>query len=925
MLSMPKHPVAVNLLVQFLILIMYFVCPPAANAEPQPPRIQKSTPSSLRENSQTQEPRFQSSLKSREDNGPFVKVVFRNDLTLVIKEDHGIPLASLNLLIKLPPLNPTSENELMIRVAAEALFSFDDPNGENPVAALGGICRKTVTPANLRWNVTVPVANLQKAISIIARRLMDPRPTASAPNGYLKRIAGDLLQQSEGRQSRELFILGGFPPSFQVPDEMSSQAADSLRSFMRSIAQGRQIVISVVGDVDREKTIQGIVENLLNLPSAEVKLAVSSIVPTQVTGLRYFQIPSFPGHAGISLYFPSKNTPQALLELLASLLTQGEISTLGHELSLQRSLALSLSAQQLVVGKERYFSIAASSRTERLDELSVGLITRLRSLAEAPLSDDELLRARQQFLVKRYRENAFPSLVSERLAEAEAASGYSAYGSMVSEVQKVNAEDIHHLVTDLLVVEKAHIIEQWPMGQDERSFSSESYADFLALTIPRSLQRLGKKVQQASSVIAIPSERTGPYLSGLDRTQLKAMDWARYSILRGPNVFVAEYHLTPLVTILALYPGGQLLESQAQAGMTALALLSAIQSVKDKTHDELWFQLDALGVSLSPIVEGDTFGFALTTPRASAASAIDLLIQILLEPHFTPEDVAAAKAVLIERYQSQLEDPSSFSSDRLNAQLFEFSGLYPSLLNRISDIRKATEKDLSSWWSKIAGDITPSLLILGDTEGTEYVTPFARKLSTSKWKPPALEKLSILKAPKLPVLVEGTLRGIPSPLLVFGFRGPNFVSPQTEAIQLGRYLFDGLFPRTSVHDYYYLRVFEGEAIMGGGPPTAHADRILKQMAELIASDSKLNAALLKWQTATELEQLDPIEKGLSYYRWLLFYPNMEGINKAQKSSRSMSLTQLREALHAVFAPQNLIVFSLSEQMTHAAPPPSPAK
>jgi predicted Zn-dependent peptidase len=922
---MPKRPAAANLLLQFLILITYCVHPPAGNAEPQPPRIQQSTFPSPRKNSQTPETRFQGSFKSREDNGPFVKVVFRNDLTLVIKEEHGTPLASLNLLIKLPPLNPAGENELVIRVAAEALFSFDDPNGENPVAALGGICRKTVTPADLRWNVTLPAANLQKAISIIARRLMDPRPTASAPNEYLKRIARDLLQQSEERQSRELFILDGFPDSFQVPDEMSSQAADSLPSFMRSIAQGRQIIMAVVGDVDREKTIQTIVENLLTLPSAEGKTAKSSIVPSEVTGLHYSQIPSMPGHSAISLYFPSKNTPQALLEILASLLTQGEMSTLGHGLSFQRSLALSLSAREIAVGKGKYFSIRASCRAERLDELSVWLITQLHSLAEAPLSDDEVLRARQQFMVKRYRESAFLSLVSERLAEAEASSGYASYGRIVSEVQKVNAEDIHHLVTDLLVIEKAHVIEQWPVGQDERSFTSESYADFLALTVPRSVQRMGKKVQQASSRVSIPSERAGPYVAGLDRTQLKPMDWGRYSILRGPNVFVAEYHLTPLVTILALYPGGQLLESHAQAGMTALSLLSAIQSVKDKPHDELWFHLDALGVSISPIVEGDTFGFALTTTRASAESAIDLLIQILLEPRFTAGDVAAAKAALMERYQSQLEEPSSFSSDTLNAALFEFSTLYPPLLSRIANTRTATEKDLSSWWSKIAGDVTPSLLILGDTEGTEFVTGFARKLSTSKWKPPALEKLSSIKAPKLPALVEGTLRGIPSPLLVLGFGGPGFASPQTEAIPLGRYLFDGLFRRTCVRDFYYLRVFEGETIIGDGPIAGTSDRILKRMAELIASDSRLNAALLKWRTATELEELDPVQKGLSYYRWSLFYPNVEAIKKAQDNSRTISLTQLREALNAVFARQNLLVVSLSAPMTQAAPPPSPEK
>jgi predicted Zn-dependent peptidase len=902
-----KPPLRLSM-VLFLVVIFFLpMTLPAQSTRKQP---RKPGASSSKESTQPTLSRLIGNFKSREDHGAYSKVVYRNDLVLVVKEHHATPLAALTVRWKIPGLSPSAENELMLRLAALTVFPViempEETHAEGSVYSLGGIPHLSVFPDCIEWTVTFPAENIQKIYSLVAQRLLKMDPSPELVSSALKALTRAEQGSNQGLENRELFIIAGYPPSSTVLSESSPALLNSLKQFLYRALQAQQIILSIAGDLDRENVIQRVGDTFLSIPAGESKKKATGSTPDLTTGLRYVLTPSTDGMAGLDLYFPSKSAQASTAKILSSLLVDGEMSFLKHDLVYQRALVSSLSAHSLEVNGERFFSLHFSSPPEDFDQATVYLMARLRQFTSTTPSDDEMLRARRQFNLEWDLTHQSPSGVSQDLAEDESGRGYLAFTSVLSDIEKVTAQEVNRAASELFSLDHAVAIEHWPLAAGSRLYTSETYRDFIELAVPRALTKLGKKVEQAGANLPATGG-TAPYAGNLDRSQLKAAEWTKYSILRGPSVFVSEFHVTPLVTIEVLFSGGQLLESNDNAGMTALSVLSSIQSLKDKTHDELWFHLESLGATLSPIVEDDVYGYALTAPPATAAACIDLLLEMLLDPRFTPEDVSASKARILEQFQSQLNSPWGVASDQLKTTFFSHTQMYPPIKQRLTNVRKASEKEALAWWNRIQKDVQPTLVILGDTEGTEFVAPFARKLSSSKWNQTILEPLSSIKTPKLPALAQESSQNTLSPLLMLGFGGPGFGAPNADVIEVGNWLFSGVFDHTHVSEFYYLRYFEGDRAGSAGDPSVIASQSVRQMSALLGNDTALRNAQQMRQTGLSLRALDPILKGLNFYRRSLHSPDVEALRKAEQATSQMTLPQLREVLNSIFQSQNMMV------------------
>jgi|GEM_PF-4747484 len=904
----------------FIFLLASLTSPPRLFAQSTRQRSRQSPTTRTAESAQPVSPRLLGPYKSREDNGPYVQVVYRNDLILIIKEHHATPLASITVLVKVPELPPNAENELLLQIAALTIFpSSEDVESAPPdssIQAMGGITTTAVTPDRLQWTLTLPAESIPKAYPLIVERLAAVEPSPSLVASALKHLSRIEAFGDSNDSSQEVFLLAGFPSTIAVPSEVSQDLLNSFRQFLKRVLQASHMVVSIVGDIDREKTIQRVGENFLALPAGESKPKMNPPTSNPTAGLHYALLRSTDGQAALSLYFPAKSAYDPAFAILSSLLVRGEMSHLRHDLISQKALISSLSAHSLVVEGENYLTIHFSCPPENLDEASVYLIARLRQFASAAPSDDEILRARRQFALAWSAENRAPATISQTLAEYEAGPGYMSYMSMPARVEKVTAQELYGTTSDLFSLDHIYGIEHWPFNPASRSFNADTYKDFLSLAVPRAVSKIGKRVEQASANLPPIKERPSPYLGNFDRSQLKEAPWNKYAILRGPTVYVSEFHLSPLVTFEVLYPGGQFFESHDSAGMTALTVMSAIQSTQSKTHDELWFQLESLGATLLPIVKDDLFGYALIIPPSTASAGIEVLLEMIQEPHFSPDDVATAKSRLVENLRSQLMSPRTFAEDKIKTTFFSHTDLYPTLNAQIANIQKATEKEVSAWWTRIQKDILPTLFILGDTEGTEFVAPFARKLSSSTWRAPALEPLTSIKTPKLPVLLQEPRENAQFPLLTLGFAGAGFGTTSSDAIEVGQWLFSDVFDRTRVSEFHYLRFFEGTRMESGEVASGWTDQVVKQMSKALANDAAIISARKRWQTDSILRDLDPVLKGFSFFRRSLFSPDVDFANKTEQTIAQMPVAQLREALLAVFTPQNMIACLLVPQVAH---------
>jgi predicted Zn-dependent peptidase len=864
-------------------------------------------------------PRLVGDFRSRQDNGPFTKIIWRNELVLLIKEHHATPLASVSVLIKIPSLAPTSENEFLLRLAAKAIFpgvsSPDFTRGDSGLESLGGITESKVLPDSIRFTVTFPTEVITRIYPFITRGLSTTNLNVVALEQAQLSLRRDFQPLAKDDQGRNQFLVAGFPAKFSMTEGSSQNLLNSLNQFLRNALVGPNIVVAVVGDIDRERVIEQISKNLLSVPAPSSPKKEVPTPPSAAPQFHYELVPTSVGPSGLELYFSAKSTPPAILAQLSALLTHGETSYLKDFLVTQRPLATSVSSRTAFIDRTPYLLIRLSCPHESLDEASIFLFARLQQFVHSNPTPDEMLRARQQITLSWNLDDRTPSSISEKIVEYESNLGWFPYTRMMAEIEKVTADEVRNAAEEMFQMDRAFVIERWPLGQSARTFTPDTYQTFISLALPRALPRLAKSVEVAAAGAQKPPEKPLPYAGDFDRTQLKAQEWTKFSILRGPSVYVKEFHISPLVTIEALYPGGQLVESRDHAGLTELMTLAAIQSLKDKTHNELWFELESLGATIEPINDHDLFGYALITPRAAIPTCIEILLKILLEPQFSPGDVVLSKARMLQDIKSRLETSHDVAIDRLTAEFFKHADMYSSLEEQLHQISKWSEKDVVAWWNHLQKDTLPSIVILGDTEGTEFVTPFARRLSSSRWKSPAFQQLSTIMTPKLPALFEESFPMFPNSSLAIGFPGPNLISSNSMAIELGRWVFRDLFEWTQVDDFHYLRLFSGIRRGPDVASAAHAQSIVKQMDSLLASDEALTTARRLWMTDSMNAALDPRADGVNLFRRTIYFPDMESIHKAEPSSFSPSTVQLREALKSIFNAQNTLNSLITPRQT----------
>jgi predicted Zn-dependent peptidase len=75
--------------------------------------------------------------------------------------------------------------------------------------------------------------------------------------------------------------------------------------------------------------------------------------------------------------------------------------------------------------------------------------------------------------------------------------------------------------------------------------------------------------------------------------------------------------------------------------------------------------IESMGAQLSADVSAEEAALALTVPAELAERAVDVLLEVALEPAFTEEEVASARRRLIAGLQNDLDEPSSVAGRAL--------------------------------------------------------------------------------------------------------------------------------------------------------------------------------------------------------------------------------------------------------------------
>src|SRR6516165_8333927 len=208
----------------------------------------------------------------REDQGQTTKVILKNGLTVLIREQQAIPLVSINTHLKVGYFDEDDRISGISHVIEHMFFkgTAKRPVGEiaRETRALGGYLNAFTYYDRTVYHTEVPAENMQKALEIQADALWNSTYDAAE----LKREIEVVLQENNRKLDNPGAVTSEklYATAFQqhrmrrwrigVPEGLRALTRDDVVAYVKKYYRPSNVILSIAGKVDIEKTIADVVK-----------------------------------------------------------------------------------------------------------------------------------------------------------------------------------------------------------------------------------------------------------------------------------------------------------------------------------------------------------------------------------------------------------------------------------------------------------------------------------------------------------------------------------------------------------------------------------------------------------------------------------------------------------------------------------------
>lgn len=343
--------------------------------------------------------------------GEIQKFELSNGLRLLVREDHRIPLVSLNASFKAGLLAETAADNGLTRLLSKVLLKGTKTRTAGQIAdeieEMGGVIGSDA--GNNSVNVSARVmqpdfrAGLEILADVLCHATMPEKAVGREKEAQLAAIKNEEEEMTViARNLLRAELFGSHPYGLRssgTPESVANLTPDALRAFRDRHLVGRNGVLSVFGDVNAEEVRRIAEEVLGKMPAGEPALT-SVAEPPALAASR--EVESFKdkeqavlmvGFPGTDLYSPDN----AALEIIDE-----ACSDLGSRLFLrireEMGLAYFVGSSQMSGLARGMFGFYLGTDPAKVADVKAALQDEIRKLAEHGLAPEELARAKEKYI-----------------------------------------------------------------------------------------------------------------------------------------------------------------------------------------------------------------------------------------------------------------------------------------------------------------------------------------------------------------------------------------------------------------------------------------------------------------------------------------------------------------------------------------------
>jgi zinc protease len=654
---------------------------------------------------------------------PYKKFVLDNGLTLLVHEDHSVPIVGVNLWYHVGSRNEKRGKTGFAHLFEHFFFNGSEnyPHGfREAMDDLGATNRNgTTNPDRTNFFEEVPVSALERALYLEADRM-----------GFLAgQINKEMLErergvvQNEKRQGDnqpygrvryrivEMMYPYSHPYSWSTIgslEDLNAASLDDIKEWYRTYYGPNNCVLALAGDITPERALELVNKYFSGIAPGPPLARMEEWIPRLERNMRDEMEDRVPQTRIYRVYAgPKWEDPDAdRLELWTNVLSGSKSARLDRRLVYEKELATGVSANVSDLELAGTIGVTVTVKPgvdPALAEREMDAV--IAELLKTGPTAEELQRSKSRI-------------------QADFVRGIEGLGGFGGRADTLAQSMTYGGKPDAYLERLERVTKSTPA---QVAAAGKKWIDAHHLTlVVRPFPQLtpGKQIVDRKVLPALGEAPAG----GFPEVQ-------RAALQNGLKVVLLERHATPLVNVSLLVDAGYAADPAGQAGTASLALNLMDEGTKTRNAFRIVDELDSLGAQLSTGNNLDLSFIGVDALSMNLGPTLDIFADVVLNPAFPEDLVALEKKRRLAQIAQEKAQPTGLPARMIPRLLFGPDHAYSNPLTGSGYARTVeplTREDLAAWHRTWFHPGNATLLVVGDATMKDLVPMLEKSLGA--WK-----------------------------------------------------------------------------------------------------------------------------------------------------------------------------------------------
>ena len=650
--------------------------------------------------------------------GSVQRTVLPNGLTVLLRADHSAPVAAIVTHVKAGYFDETDDIVGIAHVLEHMFFKGTRRRAVGEIAketkASGGYLNAHTIYDNTAYFTVLPSSGLDAGLDIQADAYANSLIDAAELAKELEVIIQEAKRKADNPSALaeetlyELIHDAHRIRRWRIGREAGLRrlTRDALVSFYRNFYRPSNTILSIVGDLNPQRTMERVAELYGSLADSPPVRSPGPAEPPH-DDFRYREIS---GDVAQSQLVFGWRTPRTLhpdtptLDFAASLLGTGRASRLYRALR-ERQLASSVSAYNYSPTELGVFTVHAEITPERAPDAAIAISEQVRALREEEISAEDMERVRTVFDARWTRRLETMEGQANHLAEWEALGDWELAEGYRATFMSVTAGDVQRVASQYLAAGRAGVLLYRPESAPVVAANAAAMQGLLESGRAEPLEMLPRRPAIGASTggVAPMFERETDGVSVFrSNTGLSVL------VRRKPDSAIAH------LGVFAF--GGSRDEPAELSGITTLVARSMVKGSRRRSAVQLAEDIEMLGGTISASVSLEGFGWSISVPTQHLAAAAEILGDVIQNAALGEDAIETERSVALADVSAMRDDMYRYPVRLAMCAAFKGHSYSISSLGTERSLRAITVRQVPDWYRAIVLKGTLVAGLVGDVD-----------------------------------------------------------------------------------------------------------------------------------------------------------------------------------------------------------------